>query len=260
MSATSQLIARRSSSLPVSSCPVSSRHAPQQAARREEVPHGRDGQRVGPHHQVIDAALALRGVHRGLADVQARVPELPDAKQQRLMAELGLNAYDAAQIVAEKSIADFYESALSTGADAKSTANWITGSLFAVMNANEISREDIDHIQITPQQFGALVRLVEDGTLNKGTATSVLDDMWATGADPAAIVAEKGLAQVSDSGVIKTTIQEVLAQNDAMVQRYLGGEEKLFGALMGQAMKALKGQGNPQVVKEALQKVLAEKS
>jgi aspartyl-tRNA(Asn)/glutamyl-tRNA(Gln) amidotransferase subunit B len=102
--------------------------------------------------------------------------------------------------------------------------------------------------------------LVEDGTLNKGTATSVLDDMWATGADPAAIVAEKGLAQVSDSGVIKTTIQEVLAQNDAMVQRYLGGEEKLFGALMGQAMKALKGQGNPQVVKEALQKVLAEKS
>ncbi len=193
-----------------------------------------------------------------VAELQARIPELPDAKRQRFMDELGLSAYDAAQLVAEKSIADFYEGALSAGADAKATANWITGSLFAVMNANEVSREDIDHIKITPAQFGALVKLVSDGTLNKGTATTVLEAMWASGDDPAQIVDEKGLAQVSDSSLIETTIQDVLARNEAMVQRYRGGEEKLFGALMGQSMKALKGQGNPQVVRETLQKLLRE--
>ena len=194
-----------------------------------------------------------------VAEVQAKIPELPDAKRQRFMDELGLSAYDAAQLVAEKSIADFYEDALSAGADAKATANWITGSLFAVMNANEVSREDIDHIQITPAQFGELVKLVTDGTLNKGTAMTVLEEMWASGADPAQIVEEKSLSQVSDSSVIENTIQDVLGQNDAMVQRYLGGEDKLFGALMGQAMKALKGQGNPQVVRETLQRLLTDK-
>ena len=188
--------------------------------------------------------------------VRAMIPELPDAKQQRFMDEQGLNAYDAAQLVAEKSIADFYEGALATGADPKAAANWILGSLFAVMNNSNISRENIDHIKITPQQFGALVKLVEDGTLNKGTAATVLDEMWATGTDPARIVEEKGLAQVSDTGLIDSTIQQVLAANEATVQRYLAGEQKVFGALMGEAMRALKGQGNPQVVRETLQKAL----
>lgn len=191
-------------------------------------------------------------------DVRAKIPELPDAKQRRFIDELGLGEYDAAQLVAEKSIADFYEGALATGADAKMTANWILGNLFAVMNTNNVSREDIDHIRITAGQFGALVKLVEDSTLNKGTAATVLEEMWASGADPAKIVDEKGLAQVSDSGVIDSTIQQVLADNEAMVQRYRDGEAKVFGALMGEAMRALKGQGNPQVVRETLQKMLAE--
>src|SRR5690606_17833383 len=167
-----------------------------------------------------------------------------------------LNAYDAAQLVAERSIAEYYEGVLATGVDAKAAANWILGSLFALMNANNVSREDIDHIQITPEKFGALVRLVEDGTINRGTAAAVLEEMWASGADPAQIVEEKGLAQVSDSDVIETTIRQVLADNEAMVQRYLGGEHKLFGALMGETMRALKGQGNPQVVRETLQQAL----
>jgi aspartyl-tRNA(Asn)/glutamyl-tRNA(Gln) amidotransferase subunit B len=82
--------------------------------------------------------------------------------------------------------------------------------------------------------------------------------MWSSGAGPAQIVEDKGLAQVSDSSLIDETVAQVLAANDAMVQRYLGGEEKVFGALMGQCMKALKGQGNPQIVREALQQRLGE--
>ena len=190
--------------------------------------------------------------------VQAQVPELPDAKEQRFVSTLGLSAYDAAQLVAEKSIADFYEGVLAAGADAKSGANWILGNLFAVMNANEVSREEIDHIKITPVQFGALVKLVDNGTINKGTAASVLDEMWVNGADPDKIVAEKGLVQVSDSSVIDNALREVLAANEATVERYRGGEAKVFGALMGEAMRALKGQGNPQVVRETLQKLLDE--
>jgi aspartyl-tRNA(Asn)/glutamyl-tRNA(Gln) amidotransferase subunit B len=194
-----------------------------------------------------------------VAAVQAQIPELPEAKQQRFMRDLGLSDYDARQLVAERSIAEFYESALAAGADAKITANWITGSLFALMNTREVSREDIDHLRFSPSAFGTLVKLVSDGTLNKGTATTVLEAMWDTGADPAQIVAEKGLAQVSDSSLIEDTVRQVLAQNAAMVQRYLGGEDKLLGALMGECMKALKGQGNPQIVRETLQKILAEK-
>ncbi len=191
--------------------------------------------------------------------VRALIPELPEAKQQRFMDELGLSDYDASALVAEKSIADFYEAALTAGAEAKAAANWITGSLFAVMNSSGVSREDIDQIQITPAQFGDLVKLVSDGTLNKGTAATVLEAMWDSGADPSAIVEERGLAQVSDSGLIDSTVQQVLADNAAMVQRYLDGEDKLFGALMGQCMKALKGQGNPAVVREALQAALSAK-
>jgi aspartyl-tRNA(Asn)/glutamyl-tRNA(Gln) amidotransferase subunit B len=190
-------------------------------------------------------------------EVQAKIPELPDARQQRFMRELGLSDYDARALVAERSIAEFYEGTLASGADAKTTANWITGTLFALMNTNEVNREDIDHIQITPPQFGALVKLVSDGTLNKGTAAAVLEAMWDTGADPAQIVAEKGLAQVSDSSLIEETVQRVLAENEDMVKRLLNGEDKLLGALMGECMKALKGQGNPQVVREALQRILA---
>ena len=92
--------------------------------------------------------------------VRALIPELPEAKQQRFMDELGLSDYDASALVAEKSIADFYEAVLTAGAEAKAAANWIIGSLFAVMNSSGVSREDIDQIQITPAQFGELVKLV----------------------------------------------------------------------------------------------------
>ena len=189
-------------------------------------------------------------------EVRARIPELPDAKKHRFMEDFGLGAYDALQLVDEKSIADFYEGALATGADPKATANWITGDLFALMNTHSVSREDIEQIKITPTQLGQLAKLVAEGTINRNTAVTVLGEMWYSGDDPAAIVEAKGLAQVSDSSVIDDTIAQVLADNAAMARRYVDGEDKLFGALMGQAMKALKGQGNPQVVRESLQKRL----
>lgn len=191
--------------------------------------------------------------------VRAQLPELPDAKRQRFMTAFGLSAYDARVLVADQAIAHYYEDVLAAGADPKSAANWILTSLFSLMNTHEVPREDIEHTKISARQFADLVKLVDGGTLNKGTATSVLAEMWEMGSDPAVIVEAKGLAQVSDTGLIGETIARVLADNDKMVQDYLAGKDKLFGALMGMAMKALGGKGDPKVVTEMLRQQLEAK-
>jgi aspartyl-tRNA(Asn)/glutamyl-tRNA(Gln) amidotransferase subunit B len=191
--------------------------------------------------------------------VRAKLPELPEAKRQRFVEAFRLSDYEARVLVMEQAIAHYFEAVVAAGANPKAAASWILGGLFTIMNTNDVAREDIGHTKISAQQFAELVKLVSDGTINKGTATTILSEMWETGADPAKIVKEKGLAQVSDTGLIGETIAKILAENDKMVQDYLDGKEKLFGALVGLCMKALKGQGNPQVVTEILKQQIAAK-
>ncbi len=191
-----------------------------------------------------------------VAELRAALPELPDAKRDRFMNELGLSRYDASVLVAERAVADYYEAALAAGANPKSTANWMLGNLFSLLNSSGIDREAIDSIRIAPGAFAALVRLVDEGTINKATGVVVLAEMWETGGDPERIVSEKGLAQISDTSVVEAAIAQVLAENEGWVQEYLDGKEKLFGPLMGKVMTALKGQGNPAVVKDLLAKAL----
>ena len=186
-------------------------------------------------------------------EIRARIPELPEARSQRLMAEHGLAAADAQQLVTERAVADFYEAALQAGAEPQTCAKWVCGALFALMNARETSREDIGQLRFSAAHFAALLRMVSEGALNRGTATTVLEAMWDTGAEPQQIVRERGLAQISDSNIIEETVDQVLAQQTQLVARYQAGETKLMGALMGQAMKALRGQGNPAAVRQALQ-------
>jgi aspartyl-tRNA(Asn)/glutamyl-tRNA(Gln) amidotransferase subunit B len=188
--------------------------------------------------------------------VRARLPELPDAKRDRFMA-FGLTRYDASVLVADKRVADYYEAAIATGATPKTLANWIIGELFGAMNRAGVDREEIAAIKVTPEKLGALVKLLEGGTINRATAVEVLAKILATGDDPAAIVEREGLAQVSDEGAITEAVRAALTANDAMVQRYLGGEDKLFGPLMGAVMKALGGKGNPAVIKATMQTLLA---
>jgi aspartyl-tRNA(Asn)/glutamyl-tRNA(Gln) amidotransferase subunit B len=217
-------------------------------------------ERADEYRYFPEPDLPILEVSREWVDrVRATLPELPDAKRQRFMEAFGLSAYDAQQLVAEQAIAHYYEATLTAGANPKSAANWILGSLFSIMNNNEVSREDIEHTKIPAVRFAELVKLVDSGTINKGTAATVLAEMWEIGGDPAKIVHEKGLAQVSDTSVINETIAKVLAENDKMVQEYLSGKDKLFGALMGMCMKALKGQGNPQVVTEILKQQIETK-
>lgn len=190
--------------------------------------------------------------------VRIQLPELPDAKQQRFMDELGLSEYDAGVLVNEKAVADYYEAVINADADPKAAANWMLGGMAALLNKHGVDRENIAEIPIKPEQLAALIKMASGDTLNKAGAEKALAIMWETGDDPAAIVEREGLAQVSDTGAIESAVREVLAQNTDMVARYKEGQQKLFGALMGKSMGALKGKGNPAIVKETLQKLLDE--
>lgn len=191
--------------------------------------------------------------------VRERLPELPDAKRDRFINELGLSRYDASVLVSERVVADYYEGALAQGANAKSAANWMLGSLFSLLNTSGVEREAIGSIKISPQQFGALVKMVDGGTINKNTAATVLAEMWETGEDPTRIVESKGLGQISDAGVIEEAIAKMMAENAAWVDEYLGGKDKLFGPMIGKVMGALGGKADPKVVRERLQAVLEAK-
>ncbi len=180
------------------------------------------------------------------------LPELPDAKRDRLMRDLGLSRYDASVLVAERAVAEYYEAALAAGGDPKQVANYITGDVFRQMNEEGRERETISSIKLTPAALAKLVMLVENGTINHGTAKKLLVDLYMEGGDPAALVEKHGLAQISDEGVLNGVIANVLEANADAVTRYLAGEEKMQKYLMGLVMRELKGKGDAQVITRLL--------
>jgi aspartyl-tRNA(Asn)/glutamyl-tRNA(Gln) amidotransferase subunit B len=186
---------------------------------------------------------------------RALLPELPDARRARYQAELGLSAYDAEVLTAERPLADFFEDcvALLPG-QAKSIANWVMGELTRKLNDGGLS---ITASPVTPARLTALLKLIEAGTISGKIAKTVFDEMWATGQEPARIVEEQGLVQVSDTGAIEQLVDQILAANDAQVAQYRGGNEKVFGFFVGQVMKASKGKANPALVNELLKSKLS---
>ncbi len=190
--------------------------------------------------------------------VRSRMPELPDAKLDRFVSELGLGRYDASVLVADQDIAHYFEDVLAGGANPKSAANWILGNLFALVNKDGADREVVPE-RVPATYMASLVKLIDEGAINKNTGLTVLTEMWETGADPQKIVQEKGLAQVSDTSVIETAVMQVLAENDNLVRDYLGGKDKVFGPLLGKVMGATGGKANPQVARDLLTKALEAK-
>jgi aspartyl-tRNA(Asn)/glutamyl-tRNA(Gln) amidotransferase subunit B len=188
--------------------------------------------------------------------VRAELPELPDAKRDRLMQEHGLSRYDASVLVAERAVAEYYETALAAGGDPKQVANYITGDVFRHMNRENREREDIGAITLTPQALAELVTLVQQGTINHGVAKTLLETLYAEGGSPATLVEEQGLAQVTDEGVLAEAVATVLDAHAGEVQRYLAGEEKLIKFLMGMVMRAMCGKADAQVVQHLLAKQL----
>jgi aspartyl-tRNA(Asn)/glutamyl-tRNA(Gln) amidotransferase subunit B len=184
--------------------------------------------------------------------IAASLPELPDAKKARFVAQYGLSDYDAGVLVAERASAEYFEQA-AKGHDAKLVANWVIGDLFGALNK---AGQDIGAAPITPDRLGQLVGMIQAGKISGRIAKDVFQTMFETGGDPEAIVAERGLAQISDSGALETVIDELIAANPAQVESYRSNP-KALGWFVGQVMKATKGQANPQLVNQLLREKLA---
>jgi aspartyl-tRNA(Asn)/glutamyl-tRNA(Gln) amidotransferase subunit B len=194
---------------------------------------------------VLDAAWVER--------LRAGIPELPDAKKARFVAELGLGAYEADVLVAERAVADYFE-AVADGRDAKLAANWVIGELFAVLNKSGL---EIEHSPVSAAALGALLDRIADATISGKIAKDVLAEMVETGAAPDAIIEAKGLRQVTDTGAIDQAVAAVIAANADKVAEYRSGKDKLFGFFVGQVMKATKGKANPALVNDLLKAKLA---
>jgi aspartyl-tRNA(Asn)/glutamyl-tRNA(Gln) amidotransferase subunit B len=202
--------------------------------------------------------LPLRLDPEWIERIAAELPELPDAKRERFVADYGLSAYDARVLVSEKETADYFEAVVqgsdeASGRDAKQVANWVTGELFAVLNKLGLG---IAKSPVAAAALGGLLDLIGDGTISGRIAKEVFAEMVETGDAAAAIVEAKGLRQVSGAGEIKALIDSVLAEQAEKVAEYRSGKEKLFGFFVGQVMKKSKGRANPKAVNDTLKKRL----
>ncbi len=188
-----------------------------------------------------------------LAELEAELPELPDEKKARYMADYGMTPYDASVIVSDRENAAYFEAMMEEGADPKLTTVWMTAELFGRLNKLE---KDIQGSPVSAVQLAGLVKLISGNEINGKIAKVVLDEMIESGKDADVIVEEKGLKQVTDIGAIQGVIDEVIANNADKVAAYKGGQEKLFGFFVGQVMKASGGKANPQAVNKLLKDVL----
>lgn len=189
-----------------------------------------------------------------IAQVQASLPELPDAKVARYQADYGLSAYDAQVLTEERAVAEWFETAVQAHTDPKTVANWVINNLFALMNDH---KQAIEAIRVTPAGLGELLALVDQGIINSSTAKEVLAEMFSSGQDAAAIVQRQGLAQISDEAAIKDIIQQIMAENPEQVAAYRTGKTRLMGWFVGQVMQATRGQANPALVNQLLKRALA---
>jgi len=187
-------------------------------------------------------------------DVLKSMPELPDVRRKRFMEQYSLSFADASQLNAERSLADYYETAVeASGGNARATANWIRSELLRELeNAGVTAAKS----PVPALELGRLVSMIDEGKISGKQGKDVLVAMFASGQSAAAVVEEKGLVQVSDTGEIDRVIDEVIAASPRQLEQYRAGKETLFGFFVGQVMKASKGKANPKVVNERLKEKL----
>ncbi len=187
--------------------------------------------------------------------VKQALPELPRAKRARYVAELKLPEYDAQVLTQSKAMADFFDQAVQAyGGDPKKISNWCLGEVSRVLGATP---GGFDAFKLTPSALAELQQAVDSGQVSLNAAKEVVPAVAATGQAPAEVIAQKGLAQVSDTGATEAAIDEVIARCTAEVASYRAGKQQVLGFLVGQVMKAMKGKGNPKLVNELLRKKLS---
>ncbi len=185
-------------------------------------------------------------------EIEAGLPELPDAKKARFVADYGLSAGDAAVLVADREDADFFEAVAKARKDPKLAGNWVINEFYGRLNKAGQRREEAP---VTAEKLSGLLALIESGAISGRIAKDVFDAMFETGEDAAAIVEAKGLKQISDTGAIEEIVDRLIAENPKQVAQ-AKEQPKVAGWFVGQVMKATRGQANPAVVNEILKKKL----
>jgi aspartyl-tRNA(Asn)/glutamyl-tRNA(Gln) amidotransferase subunit B len=185
--------------------------------------------------------------------IRAQLPELPDARKARMMADHGLSAYDAETITASRAMADYFDAAVKAGAEAKAAANWLMGDVSKHLNAANIP---VEACPVTAAKLAGLIALIDKGTISGKIAKTVFESMWESGKDAETIVKEQGLVQISDEGAIVAIVDGVIAANPQSVADFNAGKEKAIGFLVGQVMKQSKGRANPELVNKLLKERL----
>src|SRR6185295_11400749 len=183
--------------------------------------------------------------------IKAGLPELPDARKNRFIKDYGLSPYDAGLLVAEKDTAEFFE-AVAKGRDAKQATNWVTGDFFGMLNRRGVG---IAQSPISAAHLGKLLDLIADSTISGRIAKDLFVAMEETGKDPAALVEERGLKQVTDTGAIEAAVKAVVDANPDKVAAYKA-KPTMFGWFVVQVMKATGGKANPKAVNETLKTLL----
>ena len=190
-----------------------------------------------------------------LQSLKDRQPEMAEQKMARYQAEYGLPAYDTEMICASKAMADFFEASVDLGAPPKEATNWIMGQVMRQLSAKGMEAKDMP---LSPKTLCRLIALVREGKLNRNTAVKVFDAVFDTDGDVDAYVAEHGLEQVSDAGLVAEAVDKVFAANPKSIEDYRAGKQKAFGFLVGQTMKELKGKADPKVVNETIREKLEQ--
>lgn len=209
------------------------------------VKEGADDYRYFPEPDLVKIVIDDAWMDR----VRSELPELPDARQARYVNELGLTEYDARVMTLTKEMSDFFEETISLGADTKLSTNWLMGDVSAYLNAEQ---KELKDTKLTPQGLAGMVKLIEDGTISSKIAKKVFKEMVENGGTADEIVKAKGLVQISDEGALRDIVTQTLDANPQSIEDFKNGKDRAIGFLVGQIMKATKGQANPPMVNKLL--------
>jgi aspartyl-tRNA(Asn)/glutamyl-tRNA(Gln) amidotransferase subunit B len=190
-----------------------------------------------------------------IEEIKNNLPELPDKKKARYLAEYGLSDYDATLLVNTKELAKFFEATVELGATPKAVSNWILGDISKVMNEKDIT---IDEVGITPKELSDLINEIEKGNISNTAGKTVFEELLNSNKNVAEIIAEKGLVQVNDESEIADMVNRVLALNEKSIADYKKGKTNALGFLVGQVMKESKGKANPQIINKLVREKLEE--
>ena len=187
--------------------------------------------------------VPLRVSEEWLNEIRQTMPELPADKRRRFVEAYGLREYDAQVLTATRETSDYFEKVAAISGDPRLAANWVTGDLAALGDAPE---------KVTPEALGTLVRKIKEGEISGKMAKDIFAKMYETGDSPEVIIEREGLRQISDTGALQKMVDDVIAASPKQVEQYKSGKTGVLGYLVGQVMKASKGQANPATVNELL--------